>query len=296
MVKIKRAIIRGNVYYYLEHSVRIGKKVRKKRKYLGKKKPDNLGDIKRQFTEEIYAQEWYPLFTKLRESYSDELKKMPEIAKEKMIEAFMVAFTYDTQRIEGSRLSFRDTGQVLLEKTAPKGASIFDIKEAEAHRSVFYEMLDYKEDLSLAVILKWHRGLLLETKREYAGNIRNYDIRITNSKFIPPKYVYIESMLTNFLLWYKENKESMNPVELAALVHLKFVTIHPFGDGNGRISRLLMNFVLKKNGYPMLNIRYVNRRSYYVALERSQVNEDDTIFLRWFFRKYVAGNKGYLNR
>ncbi len=138
--------------------------------------------------------------------------------------------------------------------------------------------------------------MLYETKKEYAGNIRDYNMRITNSRFIPPKFIYIESLFANFFAWYKENKNKINSVELAALVHLKFVTIHPFGDGNGRISRFLMNFVLKKKGYPMVDIKYINRRSYYVALERSQLKEDDTIFLRWFFRKYVAENKKYINK
>lgn len=293
MVQTKKVIIGNNTYYYLEHSIRKGKTVIKKRRYIGKKIPKNIGELKKEFMTKLYAQEWYPIFTKIKTSYTDELKRMPEVAKEKMTEAFMVAFTYDTQRIEGSRLSLRDTAQVLLEQTAPKQASLIDIKEAEAHRAVFYEMLVCKEDISLSLILKWHRELFSETKKGYAGNIRNYNVRITNSKFIPPKYIYMNSLLTNFFAWYRENENKVNPVELAALVHLKFVTIHPFGDGNGRISRLLMNFVLKKNGYPMLNIKYVNRRSYYIALERSQAEEDDAIFLRWFFRKYVLENKTY---
>ena len=71
---------------------------------------------------------------------------------------------------------------------------------------------------------------------------------------------------------------------MAALVHLRFVTIHPFGDGNGRVSRLMMNFVLNRNHYPMLNIEYKNRNSYYRALERSQTLQDDHIFASWFFR------------
>lgn len=68
--------------------------------------------------------------------------------------------------------------------------------------------------------------------------------------------------------------ERLHPVELTALVHLKFVTIHPFGDGNGRISRLMMNFVLNKKEYPMFNISYEGRTSYYNELERSQIKKE----------------------
>ncbi|MBU3958163.1 MAG: Fic family protein, partial [Nanoarchaeota archaeon] len=63
-------------------------------------------------------------------------------------------------------------------------------------------------------------------------------------------------LLEEFFGWYNKNKGRLHSVELAALAHLKFVTIHPFSDGNGRISRLLMNFVLHKHGFPMLNIPY----------------------------------------
>lgn len=295
MVQIRKVKIGNNFYYYLEQSIRNGGKVRKKRVYLGKILPGNVDVLKKKFFKGMYEAEWYPLFNKIKKGYSAELKKMPQIAREKMTEAFMVEFTYNTQRIEGSRLSFRDTGQVLLERTAPKGAQIRDIKEAEAHKTVFYEMLDYDGGISLDVILRWHRELFWETNKDVAGKIRDYDIRITNSKFKPPHGVYMESMLSNFFAWYDENEKGTHPVEMAAIAHLKFVTIHPFGDGNGRISRLLMNFILKKAGYPMLNIRYVNRRGYYTALERSQINEDDGIFLRWFFRKYAAENKGYVD-
>ena len=63
--------------------------------------------------------------------------------------------------------------------------------------------------------------------------------------------------------------------------------IHPFGDGNGRISRLMMNFVLQKHNYPMLDIPYEKRNSYYTALERSQIKRDNAPFLNWFFRRYL---------
>ena len=88
----------------------------------------------------------------------------------------------------------------------------------------------------------------------------------------------------------------MHPVELAALVHLKFVSIHPFGDGNGRISRLMMNFVLHKHGYPMLNISYKNRNSYYTALERSQLKKLDQIFIVHIIKRYIKDYKSYLKK
>jgi len=104
----------------------------------------------------------------------------------------------------------------------------------------------------------------------------------------------MQFLLKEFFDWYNKNKKKMHPVELAALVHLKFVTVHPFSDGNGRISRLMMNFILHKNGFPMLDILYEKRTSYYNALERAQLKKNGMIFLQWFFRKYLEENKRFL--
>jgi len=82
---------------------------------------------------------------------------------------------------------------------------------------------------------------------------------------------------------------------LSALTHLKFVTIHPFGDGNGRISRLVMNYVLNRLGYPMLDIDYSDRRTYYNALERSQRHKNDIVFLEWFMKRYFKAYKKFLD-
>ncbi len=71
-------------------------------------------------------------------------------------------------------------------------------------------------------------------------------VGIAESKHIPQIPVEIHSLLQEFFKWYNKNKDKIHPIELAALVHLKFVTIHPFSDGNGRISKIMMNFVLNK--------------------------------------------------
>jgi Fic family protein len=101
-------------------------------------------------------------------------------------------------------------------------------------------------------------------------------------------------MLRDFFGWYDKNKARLHPVELAALVHLKFVTIHPFADGNGRVSRLMMNFVLNRNGYPMLNIPYEGRNSYCGALERAQLRKRSDVFVLWFIKRYVKSYQEYL--
>ena len=139
----------------------------------------------------------------------------------------------------------------------------------------------------LSVILHWHKKLLGDTKPDIAGKVRRHQVEISGSKFTPPSPVEVDPLLGDFFKWYSRNKGKVHPIELAALTHLKFVTIHPFTDGNGRISRLLMNFVLNKHRYPLLNISYKNRSSYYTALERAQVKKYEAIFVQWFFKRYI---------
>ena len=293
MVIIKKKLLKGKIYYYLEHSIRKGKRVQKKEKYLGRKIPSNIAEIRKEFVDEI-KEEWYVDIDKIKQNFSKEQKTIPKSIKEKKMQNFTTRFTYDTQRIEGSTLTRRETADLLEKGIAPKNKPMKDVQEAESHRDLFYEILEFKKELTLQVVLDWHWNLFNKTKPNMAGEIRKYHVGISGSKFMPPSPVEIYPMLTEFFKWYRKNKDKLHPVELVALVHLRFVTIHPFGDGNGRITRLIMNFILNRKKYPMLDIPYEKRNSYYNALERSQVNKDEKIFLKWFVKRYVKEHKQYL--
>ncbi|NQE04510.1 hypothetical protein C5S32_01450 [ANME-1 cluster archaeon GoMg1] len=295
MVSIKKKQIGKQTYYYLEHTIRHKGKIQKRGKYLGKKLPKNIEDMKKELLSEIYAEKWFPSFDRIKRNYSEERRLMPKTARKKEIQIFSITFTYDTNRIEGSKLTLRETADLLEKGVTPKAKPLDDIKEAEAHKKVFYDVLDYKKDLSLQIILYWHKELFESTKTDIAGKIRQHQVAIAGSKFLPPFPAEIYPMLRDFFRWYDKNKNKLHPVELAALVHLRFVTIHPFTDGNGRISRLMMNFVLHKHKFPLLNIHYDSRASYYNALERAQTKEQDNIFVQWFFKRYVKEHKRYLN-
>jgi Fic family protein len=295
MVVVRKKVFGKHAYYYLEHTVRKERKVEKKEKYIGKTLPRNIEEIKKEFLSEIYREKWYSLLDKIKENFSKEFKRMPEIAREKEMKIFSIRFTYDTQRIGGARLTLRETYELLENGISPKAKPLHDVKEAEAHYKIFHEMLSYKKDLSLQIVLYWHKKLFEATKPEIAGRIKEHQVTISGSKFIPPFPSEVYPLLREFFKWYDKNKKKLHPVELAALVHLKFVTIHPFTDGNGRISRLMMNFVLHKHGYPLLNIPYEKRAGYYNALERAQVKKMDEIFLQWFFRRYKKNIHFFLN-
>jgi len=222
-----------------------------------------------------------------------EFSKYPVSAKEKYIESFMIRFTYNTNRIEGSTLTLKETADLLQDSITPKNKPLRDVKETESHGKVFYDMVGYKKELSLAIVLYWHKLLFQESDLEIAGKIRKHPVAIARSKVEFPMAAELDALLHEFFNWYKKVKNRLNPVILAALVHLKFVSIHPFSDGNGRMSRLMMNFVLHSKGCPMLNIEYSNRNAYYNSLERSQLQKDDHFFVQYLLKRYLKAYKNY---
>jgi Fic family protein len=294
MVSIKKKKISNKTYHYLQHTYRVNGKVHYKEKYIGEKIPRDIEKKKKEFLHEIYQEQWFNKFDEIKDNFNKNKKKMSNKIKEKELETFAVKFTYTTNKIEGSTLTHRETALLLEKGITPARRPIADVKEAELHREVFYEMINYNKNITIATVIHWHKELFKDTKKEQAGKIRNYDVGITGSKYIPPHAIELDFLFREFFDWYKKNKDKMHPVNLAALVHLKFVSIHPFGDGNGRISRLLMNYVLNKNDYPMLIIDYSERNSYYNALEKSQLEKEENTFTLWFFKRFIKEYERYL--
>ena len=256
--------------------------------------PEGIEKIKREFISELYQKKWIKDIELIKKNFFKEYNLMPKSARKKEKEIFVIKFTYNSQKMEGSTLTLKETAN-LLERGISPTKPIIDIRETEAHKKVFDNMMDYNKNLNLNIVSFWNKILLDETKSDIAGKIRNYQVRLVRSKFMPPFPVELDTLLHEFFIWYKENKNKIHPVELAGLAHLKFVTIHPFGDGNGRVSRIMMNFILKKNKYPLLDIPYEKRASYYNALERAQIKNDENIFLQWFFKRYIQEYKRYLD-
>ena len=294
MVSIKKKKISNKIYHYLQHTYRINGKVHYKEKYIGEKIPKDIEKTKKEFLTEIYQEQWYNKFDKIKDNFNKNKKKMPIKIKEKELETFAIKFTYNTNKIEGSTLTHLETALLLEKGISPSNKPIEDIKEAEQHRDVFYDMIKFDRNINISTLINWHNKLFQFTKKDMAGKIRKYQVYISGSRHLPPSHVELDLLIKEFFDWYNKNKNKMHPVHLAALVHFRFVSIHPFGDGNGRITRLFMNYVLNKNGYPMLIIEYKNRRSYYNALEMSNVKNDESIFTLWFFKRYVKEYERYL--
>lgn len=270
-------IVKKGSYYYLKHSFRKAGKVVTREKYLGKAIPKNIEELRQKLGEES-QKVLYKKLERIRQSFQEEWKRYPESARQREKEEIAIAFTYNTNAIEGSTITLEETREIVVDKTAPN-KPLKDIKETEAHFTVFMEMLDKRERISKNLLLRWHKEIFRESKPDIAGRFRDFLVRV--GTYIAPDWQDVEKLMREYVKFMDRPK--MNPVELAARAHYKFEKIHPFGDGNGRIGRLIMNHILWHNGYPMLIIEYAKRRSYYKALQR-----DEDGFVNYFIRRYLT--------
>jgi Fic family protein len=277
-------------YYYLVSSYREGGKVRKAEHYLGKQVPANIDRLRAELENVVISSRYGAKLGSIRKEYRATRRHTPESALRRNLLAFSTRFTYDSNRIEGSTLTLRETGALLGDGITPSNRPLSDVQEAIAHEKVFLGAIKEHRPLDLAMILRWHSQLFEATKPELAGRIRTYPVRIGQSKFEPPLPFELDLLLAEFLDWYRAAHKSLHPAVLAGLVHFRLVSIHPFGDGNGRLTRIAMNRALYLAGYPMLNIAYTQRSSYHTALERSQMGKNESPFINWFLKRYLREN------
>ncbi|MDO8660435.1 MAG: Fic family protein [Candidatus Woesearchaeota archaeon] len=273
--------IRGNKsYFYLQQSLRKNGKVITKEKYLGTSIPENIMSRKESFKKEL-QKDLFQKFSIVQKGFWQNWSRLPETVKEKELEEIAIAFTYNTNAIEGSTITLAETREIVHSNLSPH-KSLRDVQETQAHSRLFLSILKEKQLVTKELLLAWHIALFGQTKPDIAGTFRDYLVRVGD--YVAPDWQDVESLLNLLTRFIAKNK--LHPIELAALVHYRFEKIHPFGDGNGRIGRLLMNYLLWHHHYPMLIIEFKKRNSYYAALRR-----DEDGFVQYFFRRYLAVHK-----
>lgn len=184
-------------------------------------------------------------------------------------EKLMLDWTYNSNAIEGNMLTLIET-KVVLEGITIGGKSMREHLEVINHKeAIIYveDIVQRQEKLSELQIQNIHHLVLKGINDKYAGVYRNQDVIIAGANHIPPNHIILKDEMEKFIKWYEEEGIMLNPIERAARVHVDFVKIHPFIDGNGRTARLLLNLELMKEGYPPIIIRNENRVQYYNALD-----------------------------
>lgn len=211
----------------------------------------------------------------------DSKRPLPEYTVKSIRENLFLEWTYNSNAIEGNTLTLLET-KVVLEGITIGGKTIREHLEIINHK----EAILYIEDIvkSVEVFSEWqikniHRLVLKGINDNYAGNYRDQQVIIAGAKHIPPEPFLVREKMEEFINWYNNEAVKLHPLERAALVHIIFVGIHPFIDGNGRTSRLLLNLELMKNGYPPIVIRVENRLKYYAALDKAHTTGDNNDFI-----------------
>lgn len=298
--KIKRA---GKTYYYVSKNFRIGSnKWKKIRVYTGKVPPSNedvakmtseieerakkAGLLKLQQKYRYLSEQEAEVIEDIKEQFNTFMEKLPKVAKGKYIEDFLIRFTYNTNAIEGNRLSLRDTHLILQENIIPQDATTYEYNEVINSSKCMEFMRKYKGELNKSFLLKVHKILTVNTAVDLSGVYRNHNVIITGSSHLPPDFKKLDKLMNGFFVWYNNYKRKLHPLELACLAHTKFTRIHPFSDGNGRTTRIISNFILYKHGYPMFFVDVKERKRYYNSLDESD-RGNERVFVKFVFDNVV---------
>ena len=222
---------------------------------------------------------------KLRKEWLSLQPLKPELQRQ-MDQSFMIDFNYNSNHLEGNTLTYGQTKLLLLFGDTMGNASMQDYEEMKAH-NVGLEMmkvaaLDKERSLSEMFIRELNKIILVRdfyktsSEHRYKIKVGMYKTR-PNSVITPTGELFdyaspeeTPALMYDLILWYNEEEQKgiLTPLELSALFHYRYIRIHPFEDGNGRIARLLMNYILLRHGYPMIVVQTVDRKNYLQALHQ----------------------------
>jgi len=200
----------------------------------------------------------------------DAQRPLPSSVVKNLQEDLILRWTYHSNAIEGNTLTLLET-KVVLEGITVGGKALREHFEAINHRNAIYyveDIIKKEEPFSEWQIRNIHQLILKNIDDDNAGRYRQQNVLISGATNTPQDYTLLNDKMAHFVDWYNSESNQLHPIERAAKVHADFVGIHPFIDGNGRTSRLLMNLELMKAGYPPCVITVENRLAYYEALDQ----------------------------
>lgn len=216
----------------------------------------------------VIPSEYSALFARIDALKAELGKRRPLTQGElkRLQEEFLVEFTYNSNAIEGNTLTLRETALVLEGVTIDK-KPLKDHLEAVGHRDAFLyveQLVTDKAAISERVIKDIH-SLVLMDRPDDKGLYRRIPVTIMGAYHEPPQPYLVPVQMEQLVATQKEMKR--HPIESAALFHLDFEGIHPFIDGNGRTGRLILNLMLMQQGYPPIDVKFLDRKQYYACFD-----------------------------
>ena len=201
-------------------------------------------------------------------------RPLPQTVVRKLREQFELEMTYNSNAIEGNSLTLKETFLVINEGITIKGKPLKDHLEAKGHTEALAYLYDLTTKDTVAplterVIRELNGIVMRNLDQEWAGRYRNSNVIIGGATHTPPAAFEVPELMQELLNWAGSAGLNLHPVELAAVFHHRLVHIHPFFDGNGRTTRLAMNVILLKAGFPLVVILKNDRKRYYRLLEEA---------------------------
>ena len=303
---IEKRKARKSIKYYLSHSFREGKKVNKIRKYLGKDLNEKLLKERREKAEKLILDEINeyriiqdPLQIELDKKEIEFVRKLEIKGKLKVFhlsesqwKLFSELFTYNTNAIEGSELESKEVKEILEQDKWPE-KSKEDIAETYGVNDAVNFIRKTKEHLSLSLIKELHL-IVFKNSKSFAGEFRKAGEEVVvrdglgNIVHAGAPQTRVVSLLNELIRWYDKNRKKYPSLILASVVHNQFENIHPFRDGNGRVGRILLNYILLQNKLPPVSIDIKNRMEYYALLQAYQKKHDLRPTIELFVKEYKA--------
>jgi Fic family protein len=238
-----------------------------------------------------------PLITSVEEKKArlDRLRLLSAAALRQLQKHYDIELTYTSNAIEGNTLTLRETAEVIEHGITAGGKTLSDHLEAVDH----YEALLWMRDLAATAspigentICELHRRIVGRSRPDIAGMYSRLPRSIAGSPADFPNPAKIPRRMEEFGAWLPA--AALDPAAAFA-AHFRLTAIHPFGDGNGRTARLLMNLMLIRNGYPPVAVRPVDRKTYLDALERGSLAEDLLPFQIFMHERLDATLDDYLS-
>ncbi|MBI5636165.1 Fic family protein [Candidatus Micrarchaeota archaeon] len=273
---------RGSTHYYeLVESIRENGRVRQNSlKYFPSKKEAVEYAKKNGIEFKFEADEWIEpsLAKELEEKLAllNSRRPLSPSVLQRLREKFEVDMTYHSNAIEGNRLSLRETWLVLRRGITIRGKSLVEHLEATNHKEALVlleKMVDARKEITEMDVLNLHAAILDKIDPQNAGFYRHEQVFIEGSNVVLPKWREVPVLMKKVFSELNNKNRGVKAVYSAVKVHYDTVRVHPFIDGNGRLSRLLMNFRLMRAGFPPTILRKQERRAYYSALDKADEND-----------------------